>query len=135
MIHQLNLRMYYEDTDAGGVVYHANYLRYAERARSEFLYSIGLTNKGLIENEGIGIMIRHAEMDFKSPARLEDIITIHTKIDQIKGASMVMDQTIKRGDEILVGMKLQVVFVNRDLKPARLPDHLRVEFEKYLEKE
>ena len=135
MIHQLPVRIYYEDTDAGGVVYHSNYLKYAERARSEFLYASGFTNLRLIER-GLGIMIRRCEMDFKAPAKLEDIITVHTKIDSIGGASMVMDQTVKRGDQVLVGMKIHVVFVDpKALKPVRLPTDVREQFEKYVEKE
>ena len=135
MIHQLPIRIYYEDTDAGGVVYHSNYLKYAERARSEFLYATGLTNLGLIK-QGIGIMIRRCEMDFKSPARLEDIISVYTKIDSIGGASMIMDQTVKRENQVLVAMKIHVVFVDpKNFKPVRLPLDIRRQFEKYEEKE
>ncbi len=135
MIHQLPIRIYYEDTDAGGVVYHSNYLKYAERARSEFLYATGLTNLGLIK-QGIGIMIRRCEMDFKSPARLEDIISVYTKIDSIGGASMIMDQTVKRENQVLVAMKIHVVFVDpKNFKPVRLPLDIRKQFEKYEEKE
>ncbi len=135
MIHQLNVRIYYEDTDAGGVVYHSNYLKYAERARAEFLYATGFSNLGLIDR-GLGIMIRRCEMDFKAPAKLEDVITVHTKIDSIGGASMIMDQTVKRDDQVLVAMKIHVVFVDpKTLKPVRLPLDVRAQFEQYVEKE
>ena len=81
-------------------------------------------------------MIRRCEMDFKAPAKLEDIITVHTKIDSIGGASMVMDQTVKRGEQVLVVMKIHVVFVDpKALKPVRLPADVREQFEKYVEKE
>lgn len=132
MTHQLTLRIYYKDTDAGGIVYHSNYLEYAERARTEFLHEIGLSNKALIERE-IAFIIKRAEIDYKSPARLEDTITVHTRIGEIKNASMVMLQTVKRGDTELVNMKITVVFVNPlTLKPVRIPDDLKEKFAYYL---
>ncbi len=135
MVHKLPVRIYYEDTDAGGVVYHANYLRYAERARSDFLYKAGLTNLGLKER-GIGLMIRRAEMEFKASARLEDLIYVYTSIDSLGGASVVMNQIVKKEDLILVEMKIHVVFVDvQKLKPTRLPEDLKTVFEHFIEKD
>lgn len=132
MNHQLNLRIYYKDTDAGGIVYHSNYLEYAERARTEFLHEIGLSNKALIDRD-IAFIIKRAEIDYKSPARLEDTITVHTRIGEIKNASMVMLQTVKRGDTELVDLKIMVVFVNpHTLKPVRIPEDLKEKFAGYL---
>lgn len=132
MIHKMDLRIYYKDTDAGGIVYHSNYLEYAERARTEFLHDIGLSNKALIERD-IAFIIKRAEIDYKSPARLEDVITVHTRIGGIKNASMIMLQTVKRAEQELVDLKIMVVFVNpHTLKPVRIPEDLKEKFACYL---
>lgn len=132
MIHKMDLRIYYKDTDAGGIVYHSNYLEYAERARTEFLHDIGLSNKALIERD-IAFIIKRAEIDYKSPARLEDVITVHTRIGEIKNASMIMLQTVKRAEQELVDLKIMVVFVNpHTLKPVRIPEDLKEKFACYL---
>lgn len=131
MIHQMNLRIYYQDTDAGGIVYHSNYLNYAERARSEFLRDIGLPVQVLLERD-VAFVIKKAEINYKSPARLEDLLTVHTQIGDIRGASMIMKQTIKRDDIELVDIILQVVFVNpKTMAPIRIPTDLKENFEQY----
>lgn len=132
MIHCFDFKICYKDTDAGGIVYHSNYLEYAERARTEFLHEIGLSNKALIDRD-VAFIVKNAEIDYKSPARLEDTITVHTRIGEIKNASMIMLQTVKRGDTELVNMKIMVVFVNpHTLKPVRIPTDLKEKFTCYL---
>lgn len=131
MIHKMDLRIYYQDTDAGGIVYHSNYLDYAERARSEFLRDVGLPVNALLERD-VAFVIKKAEINYKSPARLEDLLTVHTSIGEIRGASMVMNQTIKRGDMELVDIVLQAVFVNpKTMAPIRIPTDLKEKFELY----
>ena len=131
MIHKMDLRIYYQDTDAGGIVYHSNYLDYAERARSEFLRDVGLPVNDLLERD-IAFVIKKAEINYKSPARLEDLLTVHTSIGEIRGASMLMKQTIKRGDMELVDIVLQAVFVNpKTMAPIRIPADLKEKFELY----
>lgn len=131
MIHKMDLRIYYQDTDAGGIVYHSNYLDYAERARSEFLRDVGLPVNDLLERD-VAFVIKKAELTYKSPARLDDLLTVHTSIGEIKGASMVMHQTIKRGDTELVEIVLQVVFVSpKTMAPIRIPTDLKEKFMLY----
>ncbi|MBR5129718.1 MAG: tol-pal system-associated acyl-CoA thioesterase [Alphaproteobacteria bacterium] len=131
MKHTMDLRIYYQDTDAGGIVYHSNYLDYAERARSEFLRDVGLPVNDLLERD-VAFVIKKAEINYKSPARLEDLLTVHTSIGEIRGASMVMNQTIKRGDMELVDIVLQAVFVNpKTMSPIRIPVDLKEKFELY----
>ena len=131
MKHTMDLRIYYQDTDAGGIVYHSNYLDYAERARSEFLRDVGLPVNDLLERD-VAFVIKKAEINYKSPARLEDLLTVHTSIGEIHGASMVMNQTIKRGDMELVDIVLQAVFVNpKTMSPIRIPADLKEKFELY----
>ena len=131
MIHKMDLRIYYQDTDAGGIVYHSNYLDYAERARSEFLRDVGLPVNDLLERD-VAFVIKKAEINYKSPARLEDLLTVHTSIGEIRGASMIMKQTIKRSDVELVDIVLQAVFVNpKTMSPIRIPADLKEKFELY----
>ena len=131
MIHKMDLRIYYQDTDAGGIVYHSNYLDYAERARSEFLRDVGLPVNDLLERD-VAFVIKKAELTYKSPARLDDLLTVHTSIGDIKGASMIMNQTIKRGDTDLVEIVLQVVFVSpKTMAPIRIPTDLKEKFMLY----
>lgn len=131
MIHKMDLRIYYQDTDAGGIVYHSNYLDYAERARSEFLRDVGLPVNDLLERD-VAFVIKKAELTYKSPARLDDLLTVHTSIGDIKGASMIMNQTIKRGDTDLVEIVLQVVFVSpKTMAPIRIPADLKEKFMLY----
>ena len=131
MIHKMDLRIYYQDTDAGGIVYHSNYLDYAERARSEFLRDVGLPVNDLLERD-VAFVIKKAELTYKSPARLDDLLTVHTSIGEIKGASMIMNQTIKRGETDLVEIVLQVVFVSpKTMAPIRIPADLKEKFMLY----
>lgn len=131
MIHTMDFRIYYQDTDAGGIVYHSNYLNYAERARSEFLRAVGLPVGELLKRD-VAFVIKKAELTYKAPARLEELLTVHTKIGDIGGASMVMYQTIKRGETALVDIILQVVFVNpKTMAPIRIPTDLKEKFALY----
>lgn len=128
MIHQMNLHIYYQDTDAGGIVYHSKYLDFAERARSELLFDMGLSNTKLIE-QGVAFVLRQVHIDYRKPARLDELITVQTVVTDIKNASMEMEQSFVRGDETLVVIRLQLAFVNpENLRPVRIPSDLKEQF-------
>ena len=119
--HFLPIRVYYEDTDAGGIVYHANYLRFAERARSEFLRVIGWEHERMRVETGLGWVVRRAEIDFKAPARLDDALTVVTWITASSGASMRAVQSVRRGAAELVRLHLQLVLLTPSGRPGRIP--------------
>ena len=123
---QHDFRVYYEDTDAGGVVYYANYLKFAERARTEVLRERGLDQSELLTNDQLCFVVRRATVDYLSPARLDDLITVHTEVLGIGGASLTMQQKLQRGETILAEITVLVVAVNSTLmKPCRIPDNVR----------
>ncbi len=124
---QHDFRIYYEDTDAGGVVYYANYLKFAERARTEYLRQRGIDQSLLLEQEKLCFVVRKVEADYLAPARLDDIITAHTTITTVGGASLAMEQQIMKGEQMLVRLKVLVVAVSSvSLKPVRLPEKIRL---------
>ena len=133
MPHTHIFRIYYEDTDAGGVVYYANYLKFAERARTELLRAHGIEQQKLLEEQGLAFIVRHAELDLKSPARLDDEITIHTEVQHIKPASVVMHQSIRHrenSEDELAVILVKIACVNREFKPTPMPKDLLAIFEK-----
>ena len=119
-----NTKVYYEDTDAAGIVYYANYLKFLERARSEAIYSMGLTNKQLLNDHGTVIIVKSCKIDYKKPAKFEDSLEIISKIKTIGKSSFTMDQIIKRKEEIITGSELVLVTVNIEGKPIKIPDIL-----------
>jgi acyl-CoA thioester hydrolase len=120
-----HVRVYYEDTDAGGVVYYANYLRFAERARTELLRAMGIDHRTLLADDGIMFAVRRCEADYVKPARLDDLLEVRTRFGSATGASFWMEQEIRRDDEILTDLKLRLVCIRPDGRPARLPDAVR----------
>lgn len=123
--HVFPLRVYYEDTDSGGVVYYASYLRYAERARTEMLRAVGFGHGVLAADHGIAFAVRRCEADFRRPARLDDALRVRTKNIDITGAGLWADQIILRGDEVLVNLRVQLACIGAGGTPARLPGALR----------
>jgi acyl-CoA thioester hydrolase len=119
-----NTKVYYEDTDAAGIVYYANYLKFLERARSEAIYSMGLTNKKLLNNYGTIIIVKSCKIDYKSPAKFEDLLEIISKIKTIGKSSFTMDQMIKRKEEVISESEIVLVTVNAEGKPIGIPDVL-----------
>ena len=119
-----NLKIYYEDTDAGGVVYYANYLKFLERARSEAIYELGYTNTGLKKDFGVIIMVKHCNIEYKKPIFFEDNITIISKLKNIKRTSFIMYQEIKKDNELLSSADVCLVCVNLNGKPTRIPENL-----------
>ncbi len=132
MIHESQVRIYFQDTDAGGIVYHANYLDYAERARSEFLRDIGMPITDLID-QGVAFVVRHLDMDFRASAKLDDLLTVKTQIAEMKNASILMKQTVCRGSDVLVTMHLLLAFVNPEtMRPIRVSTALKDLFLNYM---
>ncbi|MGL4325061.1 MAG: tol-pal system-associated acyl-CoA thioesterase [Beijerinckiaceae bacterium] len=122
---RLDIRIYYEDTDFSGVVYHASYLRFMERGRTEFLRAQGQDQGAMHEDlNGLAFAVRRMTIDFIKPARMDDIITVITHPADIKGASMTLDQSVMRGSDILVTAHVQVACV-RNGRATRIPDRLR----------
>ncbi len=121
------VRVYYEDTDAGGVVYHANYLRFAERARTEFLRTIGIEQSALRRQDGLGFVVRRCTVDFRAAARLDDALDVTTRVTGLRAAALEAEQTIRRDGEAdpLVTIDLVIACVNAAGRPARLPEPVR----------
>ena len=118
------VKIYYEDTDAGGVVYYANYLKYLERARSEAIYSLGLTNTNLQKDHGSLIIVKSCNIEYKKPARFEDELEIISSILSKTKTSFTMLQTIKKKEEIISEATVQLVTVNKEGKPIKIPEIL-----------
>lgn len=128
------VRVYYEDTDAGGIVYYANYLKFAERARSEYIRTLGFDQQAELSSEDrIGFAVRHCEIDYLKPAVLDDLLTVSCKIVEYGGASALMRQEIRRGEETLVVLDVKVACLNLIKKrPVRMPASLVQKIEKYI---
>ncbi len=118
------IRVYWEDTDAGGVVYHASYVRFLERARSEWLRARGVEQGMLLRDEGVLLAIHAMRLDFRRPARLDDLLEVTTELTRRRSASLVMRQTIARGDERLVDAEVRAACLDRDFRPRPLPERL-----------
>lgn len=123
--HVFPVRVYYEDTDAGGVVYHGNYLRFAERARTELLRDHGIDHVSLMAEDGLMFAVRRCEAEYVKPARLDDALEIRTRCIDATGASFWLEQLVQRAGETLVEMKLRLVCLKADGRPARIPEKLR----------
>lgn len=123
--HHLPLRVYYEDTDFSGLVYHASYLRFMERGRTEFLRAVGIVQRDLHGGpDGLFFVVRRMEIDWLRPARMDDELVVRTVVAEARGASLIMRQVVLRGEEILVEALVTVAAL-RDGRPARLPEPLR----------
>jgi acyl-CoA thioester hydrolase len=121
----MKLRVYYEDTDAAGIVYYANYLKFAERGRTEMMRALGFAHSRIHEETGIIFTVRRLGADYRSPARLDDSLTVDTRIVEIGGATVLLDQEIRRDGMVLVALELLVACVGRDGRPRRVPAALR----------
>lgn len=121
----LPVRVYYEDTDAGGIVYHANYLKFAERGRSEFLRSTGWDRLRVERELGIAFIVRHAEINYRAPARLDDLLEVRTEVTAIGNTSMTLQQNVWRDGKILAEIKVVIVAITPEGKAVRFPSQLR----------
>ena len=126
-----NLKVYYEDTDSGGVVYYANYLKFLERARTEALFSIGFSNKKVQENYNSLIIVKSCNIEYKKPAHLEDELKVRSFVKSITKTSFFMNQIITKNEEVIVEAQVHLVFVNKDGKPVKIPDEIYSKFKPY----
>ena len=126
------VKIYYEDTDSGGVVYYANYLKFLERARSEIIYTLGLTNKKLLNDYNTLIIVKSCNIKYKKPAKFEDVLTINSRLKLVSKVSFTMEQIIKRDTEIISDAEVVLVTVNNLGKPVRIPDVLLKLFKKII---
>ena len=125
------VKVYYEDTDSGGVVYYANYLKFLERARTEALFSIGYSNKKIKDDFGSLIIVKACNIEYKKSAYLEDELTVRSFVKSITKTSFFMNQFIKRGEDLIVEAKVHLVFVNTEGKPVKIPDEIYSKFKPY----
>jgi acyl-CoA thioester hydrolase len=123
--HRLEIRVYYEDTDAAGIVYHANYLKFAERARTEMLRLLGLDHPGLWGEHGVAFVARRCVIDWRRPARLDDLLTVRTEVLEARGARLLLRQTVSRDGELLAALELTLALLGPDLRPRRVPAGLQ----------
>ena len=126
------IKVYYEDTDAGGVVYYANYLKYLERARTEALIKIGLSNLKIRDNFNALIIVKSCNIDYKKSAYLEDELNIKSYILSLTKTSFVMNQTIIKNKIVIVEAKIHLVFVNEKAKPIKIPKLVLDKFKPYI---
>ena len=121
----LPVRVYYEDTDAGGVVYYANYLKFCERARTEWLRTLGVSQQALIDKQGLAFVVRSVQADYLASARLDDALEVVTRAAMLRRASILFEQQVMRGQELL--FTTRVLLVSIDLhrqKPVAIPASL-----------
>ena len=121
--HVMTVRVYYEDTDFTGIVYHANYLRFMERGRSNYLRLLGADQRGLFEEAeqeapGFAFVVRSMQIEFLKSARMDDVVEVITEYAEIKGASIMLKQEVRRGDDLLVTAQVRVAFVSGRPRPA-----------------
>tara|TARA_B100000029_G_C17298099_1_gene859580 strand:+ start:26 stop:424 length:399 start_codon:yes stop_codon:yes gene_type:complete len=123
------VKVYYEDTDAGGVVYYANYLRFLERARSEAIYSLGYTNLNLLEIHGVLLIVKSCNIEYKKPAKFEDVLEIVSEVTSFTKISLLIKQSILRNNELISEANVHLVAVDKKGKPARIPEKLKEKLE------
>ncbi|UPA23810.1 tol-pal system-associated acyl-CoA thioesterase [Shinella oryzae] len=129
--HRLIQRVYYEDTDFSGVVYHARYLHFLERGRTDYLRLLGVEQGSLVleeDREGLVFVVHRMEIDFKAPARMDDILTILTSTEKAGGAKMILKQEIRRGEQLLIAARVIIAVINAQGRPRRLPEALATRF-------
>ena len=122
--HRLDVRVYFEDTDFSGVVYHARYLHFLERGRSDFLRLKGIGHRELMSGDfgaPMAFAVRRMEIDFLRPARIDDVLTVMTRTRQLGGARILLDQQILRGEDLLIEANVKVAVISPEGKPMRMP--------------
>ena len=125
MTHRLPIRVYYEDTDLAGIVYYANYLKFIERARTEWVRELGLDQGRLKAEQGIVFAVRRVEADYIRPAVFDDELLVQTSVDSLTAARLVLKQDVMRDGDVLFASIVTLVALGPDGRPVRLPDVLR----------
>ena len=124
MTHRFDLQVYYEDTDMGGIVYHANYLRFIERARSDWVRSLGIDQMALRE-AGVVFVVRHIDCDYLSTSKFEDQLTVETRVREVTGARLMLEQVVLRDRQVVFTARVTVVSMELTGRPTRLPAEIR----------
>ena len=124
-MHSFDIRVYYEDTDLAGIVYYANYLKFIERARTEFVRGLGIDQSALKQDQGIVFAVRRVEADYIAPARFDDVLTVDTSVIKLTGARIELAQDVRRNAEILFTSKITLVTLHDSGAPARIPADIR----------
>ena len=126
------IRVYYEDTDAGGIVYYANYLKFSERARTEFLRCLGINQQQHLQQSKCGFVVRSCNIDYFSSAVLDDELVVSCKISELGAAFAVLHQEIRRGDDLLSSLEVKVIYLNIEThRPTRIPDNFVEKFKNF----
>jgi acyl-CoA thioester hydrolase len=120
-VHRLRIRVYYEDTDAAGIVYHAAYLEFAERARTEMLRCLGLDHASLRARFGLTFALRRCAIDYRAPARLDDLLEVETRLARLGGAALDLEQRVLRESQRLTHLDVRLALLDADLRVARMP--------------
>lgn len=129
--HVTPVRVYYEDTDAAGIVYYANYLKFAERARSELMRDIADGQYNRMLAQGMHFVVRRCVIDYLGVARLDDLLEVHSRLHELRGASLSAAQIIRRGEQDLVALEIELACMGPRGRPARIPPELRAALERY----
>lgn len=125
MTHEFPIRVYYEDTDMAGIVYYANYLRYIERARSDWVRRAGIDQNEMKTRDGMVFAVRRVEADYIAAARFDDELTVETKTQSVSAARLVLQQDVRRGSEVIFSALVTIVCIAGRGKPVRLPVNIR----------
>ena len=125
------IKVYYEDTDSGGVVYYANYLKFLERARTEALFTIGYSNKKIQDQFNSLIIVKSCNIEYKKSAYLEDELKVRSFVKSISKTSFFMNQIITKVEDIIVEAQVHLVFVNNEGKPVKIPEEIYSKFKPY----
>lgn len=130
-MHRYQLRVFYEDTDAAGIVYYANYLKFIERARTEMMREAGVSHTQLMSKRGIAFIVRRCSLDFRAPARLDDLLEVRTRITEVGGARIEVEQVVWHGQESMVRAEVKLGCIDRSGRPTRLPDYVHAALVRY----
>jgi len=131
MTHHFALRVYYEDTDLAGIVYHANYLKFIERARSEMVRAAGISQSAMKAAGGIVFAVRRMQVEFHAPAKFEDELAVETRVAALTGARLDLDQDVRRGDLVLFQARVQVVCLDAKGRATRIPADIRQKLSRF----
>ena len=126
MFHRFCLRVYYEDTDFGGFVYYANYLKFIERARSEWVRSLGIDQRTLKSEQGVVFAVRNLQAEYVMPAQFDDLLEVRTQLDSLTAARLILSQEVCRDKELLFKARVTLVAISASGKPLRLPAEIRL---------
>lgn len=129
MTYRFGLRVYYEDTDLAGIVYYANYLKFIERGRSEWVRSIGVDQDRLKRDGGMVFVVRRVDADFLTPARYDDILTVETDVVKLGASTVSLDQRVMRGGDVCFRARVMLALINDAGRPVRIPAELRQKLE------